>query len=544
MIREWRERGYRIGRSGAADARRCRTGRVRAAGYLLNMGVLALVGVAAYLGIGAVSAQRVPVEQTYQTLAVLSQLRSELQDAQRGAQGFALTADEHYLQPYTDAAAQTPGTLAELRLRIGTDTAHRKMIDALEASATGALDELGLTVTLLRTEGFRAARPVVLGTAGTEMLANAHQQLDTLRHEQLTMLHAEQQRTANQTSTGMIIAAVAIAAVLIALMRWWITRSVTRPVRVLTAAATGRVTTGDLTVQATAGGVDATAVDATEPARPDEAWHAPLRVLLAEDDHVNQQVAQFMLGKLGHRVDTVANGLEAVQALRTAHYDVVLMDVQMPVLDGLEATRLIRADLPADRQPHIIAMTASVLVEDRTACRAAGMNDYLPKPVRLPDLTAALTPLLLATTDENGAPHAASIIAATSARDGTDRDAAIRARLADISDGEPTGPERQLLARLLTSFTRETPAGIDQLAERITAGDVTAVQYHAHALKGSATNIGVTGLAHLLDEVEAEARVGRLPNNPNTIAAIRTEYNRVAPVCEDIANQLATNISR
>lgn len=541
MTRKWREHGYRIGRYGAVDARRWSTGRVLAAGYLWRVAVMALVCAVGYLCVGAVLAQQAPAGKTYQTLAALSQLRSQLQDAQRGEQGFALTADEHYLQPYTEAAADMPATLAELRQRIGTDTAHRKMIDSLEASATGVLEHLGMTITQLRTQGFTSVRPVVLGTAGTEMLANAQQQLNTLHREQVAVLHAEQKHAADQAASAarMIIVVMAAAAVLIALQTWRFTRSVTRSARA--AAASGRVTAGDLPVLAPVAGT--TAVDPAELALPDENWHAPLRVLLAEDDQVNQQVAQFMLAKLGHRVDTVANGLEAVQALRTAHYDVVLMDVQMPVLDGLEATRLVRAEFPADRQPHIIAMTASVLVEDRVACRNAGMNDYLAKPVKLPDLIAALTPLLHFSTDQPS-PDATSIIAATSVRDGSDRDAAIRARLADISDGEPTGPEQELLARLLTSFTSRTPAGINELAERITAGDVTAVQHHAHALKGAATNIGATGLAHLLDEVEAEARVGRLPKSPRMIADIRAEFSLFVPVCEDIAGQLAASAGR
>jgi len=115
-----------------------------------------------------------------------------------------------------------------------------------------------------------------------------------------------------------------------------------------------------------------------------------LRVLLAEDNIVNQKVARLMLGKLGHRVDVVANGLEAVDAVRLGAYDVVLMDVQMPELDGVEATRLIRGELPADRQPPIVAMTANVQLEDRAACTAAGMDGYLSKPVRLTDLAAVL----------------------------------------------------------------------------------------------------------------------------------------------------------
>jgi CheY-like chemotaxis protein len=115
-----------------------------------------------------------------------------------------------------------------------------------------------------------------------------------------------------------------------------------------------------------------------------------LQVLLAEDNPVNQKVAQLILAKLGYRVDSVSNGLEALHAVRSGRYDVVLMDVQMPVLDGIEATRAIRADVAPDRQPHIIAMTASVLIEDEAACRQAGMDSYLTKPIRPHELGEVL----------------------------------------------------------------------------------------------------------------------------------------------------------
>jgi len=107
---------------------------------------------------------------------------------------------------------------------------------------------------------------------------------------------------------------------------------------------------------------------------------APLRILFAEDNSTNQLVGRLMLAKLGHRVDVVGNGREAVEALRWASYDLVLMDVQMPEMDGLEATRRIRTDLPGPRQPHIVALTASVASEDRMACRDAGMDGYLAGP--------------------------------------------------------------------------------------------------------------------------------------------------------------------
>jgi signal transduction histidine kinase/DNA-binding response OmpR family regulator len=115
----------------------------------------------------------------------------------------------------------------------------------------------------------------------------------------------------------------------------------------------------------------------------------PLRVLLADDNAVNQLVARTMLTKLGHRVDTVGDGREAVEAARSGTYDVILMDIQMPHLDGLEATRRIRAQGRPDR-PVIVAMTASVLAEDKAACFAAGMDTFLSKPVRIEELDRTL----------------------------------------------------------------------------------------------------------------------------------------------------------
>jgi PAS domain S-box-containing protein len=122
----------------------------------------------------------------------------------------------------------------------------------------------------------------------------------------------------------------------------------------------------------------------------DDGHAAARRVLLAEDNVVNQRVVQLMLTNLGHSVEVVADGVEAVRAVETNDYDVVLMDVQMPRMDGLEATRRIRTTVPSSRQPHIVALTASALVEDREACAAAGMEAYLTKPVRRRELQEML----------------------------------------------------------------------------------------------------------------------------------------------------------
>jgi signal transduction histidine kinase/ligand-binding sensor domain-containing protein/ActR/RegA family two-component response regulator len=129
------------------------------------------------------------------------------------------------------------------------------------------------------------------------------------------------------------------------------------------------------------------AVEAVAPPAPDE---PPWRILLAEDNSINQRVALLMLSRMGCLADVAADGQEVLEAVRRRHYDVILMDVQMPGMDGLEAARRIRAELPPDRQPRIVAITANALEENREACLAAGMDDFLAKPVLLDDLKEAL----------------------------------------------------------------------------------------------------------------------------------------------------------
>ncbi len=132
------------------------------------------------------------------------------------------------------------------------------------------------------------------------------------------------------------------------------------------------------------------ATDAESTAHPLPVPSMPLRILVAEDNTVNQKVTLLLLSGLGYTADVAANGLEVLAALRRQPYDLVFMDVQMPEMDGLEATRRIRQEWP-DNGPRIVAMTASVLREDRDACLTAGMDDHLSKPLALEDLRAALS---------------------------------------------------------------------------------------------------------------------------------------------------------
>ncbi len=270
----------------------------------------------------------------------------------------------------------------------------------------------------------------------------------------------------------------------------------------------------------------------------------PLRVLLVEDNPINQKVAQLLLAKLGHDVDTVDDGLAAIHAVHASRYHLVLMDLQMPGMDGLEATRRIRAELPATAQPHIVAMTASAMIEDRAACSAAGMNDYLPKPVRRQDLLN----MLAAANFRTDRPHASATASNTNpttdlGAQPEDREADVRLRLADL--GEPDSDEdNALLASLLRSFLQRAPDTLRELHSALEAGEAADAEQLAHALKGSALNLGANNLGLLCDQLEAHSRSNKLAATRPVLFRAHKELNAVTPVLRALAAELDQALHR
>ncbi|MGK2860153.1 MAG: GAF domain-containing protein [Thermoanaerobaculia bacterium] len=216
---------------------------------------------------------------------------------------------------------------------------------------------------------------------------------------------------------------------------------------------------------------------------------SPLRILVAEDNTVNQRLAMLSLEHMGYRADMVANGLEALQAVRRQRYDVILMDVQMPELDGLEATRRIRAEFDDLTRPWILAMTANAMREDRRVCAEAGMDDYLAKPLRIEELQTAL---------ERAARRQAASM------EGTALDPAVIGTLR----GMRRPGQAPILMKLLETFRRDTPELIESIARAIDAGDPSAMSGAAHSLKGSCLTLGAREMGEIAALIEEIARDG------------------------------------
>ena len=275
---------------------------------------------------------------------------------------------------------------------------------------------------------------------------------------------------------------------------------------------------------------------------PDMARRHPLRILLAEDNVVNQKVALRILGQMGYRADVAGNGLEAIDAVARQTYDVVLMDVQMPELDGFEASRELNRRWPGER-PRIVAMTANAMQGDRELCAAAGMDDYVAKPIRVEELVAALerssrrpevggrstvaadigepsSPAGLgpsAGSRRLGSPGEARAPASKSAPAAAAIDRAVVERLTATMGGA-------FVSELIDTFLADARELIATLERALGETDLDAFRRAAHSLKSTSESLGAVGLAALARELEATARTGTLEGVETRIAQLGRVY--------------------
>jgi CheY-like chemotaxis protein len=219
----------------------------------------------------------------------------------------------------------------------------------------------------------------------------------------------------------------------------------------------------------------------------------PLRILLAEDNAVNQKLALRQLQKLGYAAHAVGNGAEVLQDMERVSYDVVLMDCQMPEMDGYEVTRRIREfekQNMGKRAPvYIIAITAHALEGDRERCLSAGMNDYLTKPLHIAQLEAALNRAIR----RRPAMEESEVVL----------DPVCMAGLKELREPGQTDP----LVELSELFNREAEACVQRIESGVAKQDANATARAAHSLKGSASNLGANRLAAACASVEQNARI-------------------------------------
>ena len=240
-----------------------------------------------------------------------------------------------------------------------------------------------------------------------------------------------------------------------------------------------------------------------------------LRVLVAEDNVISQKVAVNMLRKFGYHADGVANGVEAVEAVKAIPYDLVLMDCQMPEMNGYEATFAIRAMQEQDRHVPIVAMTAHTMQGDREKCLEAGMDDYIGKPVDPKVLAGVLEKWL----SEDGARAPEDV----SERHDAPTDSAL-----DMSDLlNRTMGDEGLARELLEEFLNEFPRQMAALRTALEEADVLLAQHQAHAIKGAAKNVGAAALGEIASRAEAAAEASNLEQTASLMPQMEQQFEAV-----------------
>jgi PAS domain S-box-containing protein len=258
-----------------------------------------------------------------------------------------------------------------------------------------------------------------------------------------------------------------------------------------------------------------------------------IRILLAEDNISNQMVAVGILKKLGLRADAVANGAEAVKVLETTPYDLVLMDVQMPEMDGLEATRIIRDSKSAVRNHDIpiIAMTAYAMKGDREKCLEAGMNDYVPKPIEPQILADVLDKWLPQDTAGTKAPVNAkwtSTVFVPEPEGEIFDKAGVMTRLMDDED---------LARKVMACFLDDTPRQVEALRGYIKTGAISSAERQAHTIKGASASVGGEALRAVALKMEEAARAADLESVKTHLPILERQFIRLKEAINEFVNK-------
>jgi signal transduction histidine kinase/HPt (histidine-containing phosphotransfer) domain-containing protein len=263
------------------------------------------------------------------------------------------------------------------------------------------------------------------------------------------------------------------------------------------------------------------------------AQRLPMRLLLADDNVVNQKVALRLFEQMGYQIDIAGDGMEAIEAVRRQSYDIIFMDVQMPELDGLQATQRIRKGEKEQDQPGcvIIAMTASAMLGDRERCLAAGMDDYLAKPVR-PEAVQSALERWGPVAQRKAQRSATTTIRSVSATDGAEPSAQVASVAGDGSVDmerftEMAGTETSGVRDLVDLYLNQTTGQIAALREAVCTGASKEVERIAHKAAGASATCGIIGMVPLLREIEGLGRAGEGSGAAALVTQVDEELERV-----------------
>jgi len=263
---------------------------------------------------------------------------------------------------------------------------------------------------------------------------------------------------------------------------------------------------------------------------PETCRRHPLRILVAENDDLSLKIDLQILSRMGYHADSVRTGQDAIDAMRRATYDVILMDLHMPVMDGIEASRRVRSGWPAGKQPSILLMTASVLPEDRESAIAAGAKEFFVKPVSIEDLRAALlrvTPIPGDAGGKDAAPVEEQELLAPEAR-------------AELE----AGTDRDYYEEIFRLFLAEAEKTVAAMAAALKAGDAPGLVDLAHTFKGSSAHLMARRLVALCGRMEEQGREGRLEACGTLRDEIEKEYRRVEVLIRSMAQRHGLNLDR